>query len=362
MQKNKLSPTQQRYILASKSKTLGEFQKVIACAQSSAQMIDTLSQQEREMFQYQWDKLQKLEAGWVVYGDEEYPQEFYQLSDPPLILFYKGHLPLLQTIKISIVGARMASLAAIKLAQGTAKFLGEAGCTIVSGLAKGIDAATHQGSLDSGTIAILGCGLDVIYPSENKSLFSQIAQKGLLLTEFPLGTPPKSYHFPQRNRLIAALSQSLIIIEAAHQSGSLVTAKLAVDAGKDIYVVPGFPTDPRFAGSLSLLKQGAHLFVDAQSFLDDVFQWDNKCVLQHKPCNIQNPTILAESGKTSIEDINDHSFAEKIFSCISHSPTTIDEIIRKCQTSKERALAAISKLELLGKIQKIGQQSVVRAQ
>lgn len=290
-------------------------------------------------------------VAWITCDDPLYPSSLWQLHKPPLLLFCKGNIELLQLPSVGLVGARNASVAATKLAAESAEALGKSGFVIVSGMARGIDTSAHEGSLASGTIAVLGNGLDMVYPAENRILMEQIAQKGLLLSEFRCGTPPRSSHFPIRNRLIAALSGALVVMEAAAQSGSLVTARYALELGKDIFVVPGFPTDPRYSGSLKLLRDGAQLFMNAEDFL----------VHHLSALSVTTPLLRKRKHEPIVSSpVEKDGVMTVVLNSVSHTPSSIDEIIRKCQTSKENVLAALGTLELMGAIQKTSQNQVVR--
>lgn len=337
-----------KYALALAAKNHHEFLQML---QNHAKPAHYYSQKDLESLNDECQSLHNQGAMWITYDDDLYPSPLRTLSQPPVILFAKGRIDLLRAPCIGIVGARNASLAAAKLAESTAAYLGQCGFVVVSGLAKGIDAAAHEGSLATGTIAVLGQGLDIVYPAENHALMQATAKQGLLLSEFRIGTPPRAQNFPRRNRIIAALANALVIIEAAAKSGSLVTARYALELGKDISVVPGFPTDPRYAGSIKLLQEGASLFSSAQDFIEPYFT-PHSMELSKKIRHIPQ----AEVNSLSLED----AISTKILNCISHVPSSIDEIIRKCQTSKDIVLAAIGRLELLGAIQRTPQNQVVK--
>jgi DNA processing protein len=208
----------------------------------------------------------------VLRGDAAWPEVIEVLTDPPETLFVRGDVELLQERSIGIVGTRECSHEGARFTRRMARELAEAGWCIVSGLARGIDAAAHQGALDAdgGTAAVLGCGLDVSYPPENRSLQRAIARAGVLVSEFPPGVEPARYRFPRRNRILAALSSAAVVVECGVRSGARITARFALEQGKDVFVVPGWPESPYSAGPLLLLREGARAVRSAADLRDDL--------------------------------------------------------------------------------------------
>ncbi|BEI41847.1 hypothetical protein PHIN9_17780 [Polynucleobacter sp. HIN9] len=210
----------------------------------------------------------------ITQGSSFYPKRLLDLSDPPKRLFYIGDIGLLTQPMLAVVGARKASPSGLLLAQRFSSALGLAGYHIISGMAYGIDGAAHRGILDIGasckTIAVCGSGLDRTYPPEHRELARRIATNGLLLSEYPPGTGPKGFHFPRRNRLIAALSLGVVVIEAAQKSGSLITAYQASSLGREVFVLPGPITSPLFEGSHQLIQEGAKLVRSVQDVLEEL--------------------------------------------------------------------------------------------
>ena len=206
--------------------------------------------------------------------DVHYPARLNHLNDPPETLYCAGNAALLQLPMIAIVGSRSASLGGLQNAGYFARGLAKAGLLVISGLARGVDGAAHCAALDvasgSATLAVCGTGLDLVYPPEHLSLANKIRQQGLLISEFPLGIGPKASHFPRRNRLIAALSLGVVVIEAANKSGSLITAKLAVELGREVFAVPGQINNPLSAGCHQLIQQGAKLVCRPQEVLEEL--------------------------------------------------------------------------------------------
>lgn len=206
-------------------------------------------------------------------ADALYPSTLLQAADPPLLLFAQGRLDLLAKPAVAVVGSRHPSPQGRDNAYAFAKALSDAGVTVVSGLALGVDGAAHQGALDGGqgsTIAVVGTGLDVVYPKSHQALTQRLAEQGLLLSEFTLGTPPLQANFPKRNRIVAALSRATLVVEAAVQSGSLITARLAAEMGREVLAIPGSIHSPQARGCHALIKQGAKLVETAQDVLDEL--------------------------------------------------------------------------------------------
>src|SRR5438046_2971145 len=208
----------------------------------------------------------------ITLADETYPRALLEIADPPPLLYTHGRLPLLRQAALAVVGSRNASAQGESNAEHFATALSAAGLTIVSGLALGIDAAAHRGGLAGGssTIAVLGTGIDVVYPTRNVELAAQIARDGLLVSEFPLGTPAIAHNFPRRNRLISGLARGCLVVEATLDSGSLITARLAVEQGREVLAIPGSIHSPLSRGCHSLIKQGAKLVESAQDVLEEL--------------------------------------------------------------------------------------------
>lgn len=200
-----------------------------------------------------------LAAHLIVLGDAAYPSALAALNAPAPVLWARGRTDLLGHEAVAVVGARVASAAGRRFAQGLAAELGTAGFVVVSGMARGIDAAAHQGALASGTVAVLGGGVDDIYPPDNAELYARLIEDGCVLSESPVGARAQARDFPRRNRIIAGLSRAVVVVEAEQRSGSLITARLAAEQGREVLAVPGSPLDPRCAGTNDLIRQGAAL-------------------------------------------------------------------------------------------------------
>jgi DNA processing protein len=208
----------------------------------------------------------------IVHGDEFYPKLLAQINDPPPVLYIQGRKELLNACCLAIVGSRAATGYGRRVAFSLAAHLADASVTIVSGLAMGIDVEAHAGALSvgGGTVAVLGCGLDIVYPDQNRKMFSRIREHGVLVSEYPMRTRPEGFRFPARNRIIAGTSQGVVVVEAARKSGSLITAQLALDEGREVFAVPGQVDSFKSAGTHWLLKQGAKLVQTAEDVLEEL--------------------------------------------------------------------------------------------
>jgi DNA processing protein len=222
---------------------------------------------ERELMQ-----LARFGGQTVIFGDEAYPEMLGQISDPPPVLYIYGRKDLLNGCCLAMVGSRAASAYGRRIAFSLSAYLAERSVTIVSGLAMGIDGEAHSGALSAGggTVAVLGCGLDVVYPTQNTRIFGSIRENGALISEYPLMTRPEGFRFPARNRIIAGMSQGVVVVEAARKSGSLITAQFALDEGREVFAVPGQVDSFKSEGTHWLLKQGAKLVQTAEDVLEEL--------------------------------------------------------------------------------------------
>ncbi|MDV7271728.1 DNA-processing protein DprA [Thioclava sp. A2] len=271
----------------------------------------------------------------LCYGGTDYPAQLMELDDPPAVLWALGRIELLTTSLVALVGARNASSLGRRMTQAIAQELGQAGVTTVSGLARGIDTIAHETTLDTGTIAVQAGGIDVIYPQENKDLAGKIAETGLRLSEGPPGLQPQARHFPQRNRIISGLSQAVVVIEAAPQSGSLITARCALDQGREVMAVPGHPFDGRAGGCNQLLRDGALLVRGGRDVLEAL-------VLEHPPETPPAPPDAAPP-KPPATDI-----AARLLDLLGPSPTAEDQVIRDLEITASEFAVALLPLELDG--------------
>lgn len=274
----------------------------------------------------------------------DYPDSLRQIDGAPPILWVRGDPAWLSRNPLAVIGARNASSLGLRMARGMAAGLGEAGQTVVAGLARGIDTAAHNAALPTGTVAVMAGGVDVIYPAENTVLAAQIAEKGALVSEQPPGTEPAARHFPTRNRIISGLSQAVVVIEAAHRSGSLITAKNALDQGREVMAVPGHPMDARAAGCNMLIRDGAVLVRNSADVLAGLQMTANGA---ETPAQPETPPPLQDRKppRTAPDDIE-----SRILSHLSPSPTEENDLIRQLGLSAQHASAAILSLELQGRL------------
>ena len=257
-----------------------------------------------------------------------------------------GHAGLLTREIVAIVGARNASANGRRFARNLAAELGQAGVVVASGLARGIDAEAHAGALESGTVAVVAGGIDVPYPTENRSLYEKIAALGAIVAEQPLGTVPQARHFPRRNRIISGLSQGVVVVEATRRSGSLITARQALDQGRDVFAVPGTPLDPRAQGPNDLIKNGAILIEGAKDILDEL--------RSRRPQRITEPKGLdfSEKPAASLPESEVEAARPEILSRLGPSPVDVDELLRQCQVSPAILATVLLELELAGRLER----------
>lgn len=292
-------------------------------------------------------RLRKIGAMPLVLGHPDYPPLLALLEDAPPFIAVQGDPALLSTHAIALVGGRNASANGQRMAETLAAALAET-LTVVSGMARGIDAAAHQGALAAGrTIAVVAGGLDMPYPPEHAALQARIAEAGAVVAETPLGTAPQARHFPRRNRIIAGLSLGVVVVEAAPRSGSLITARIAQEAGREVFAVPGSPIDPRSRGGNDLLRQGAVLVESAQDVLDNL--------PVHPICEAGTaPSGLAEPAPDLAEDPSDlPGVRRQVLELLSPSPVMVDDIVRRCQFSAAAVTVVLLELELAGRLERL---------
>ena len=277
----------------------------------------------------------------LVLGDADYPASLLRIDDPPLMLYLMGNATLTDlTRSVAVVGSRNPSPQGILNARNFARSLGQAGVTVVSGLALGIDGAAHEGALDSlepgtqrlATIAVVGTGLDQVYPSRHRELAQRIARNGLLISEYPLGTPPLSANFPRRNRILAGLAQGTLVVEAALRSGSLITARLTAEQGKDVFAIPGSIHAAQARGCHALIKQGAKLVEAVQDVLEEM--------------NITSPNAALASDELPEP-------AQGLLDCLGFDPVGLDALQARCGLAMADLQAELMALELEGKVARL---------
>lgn len=277
---------------------------------------------------------ERLGARLILMGDADYPGMLAAVDPPPPLLWTRGDAGFLSRPCIGVVGARIASAGGQRIARGLSRQLGEAGHVVVSGLARGIDAAAHHGALPTGTVAVLGGGVDDVYPSENADLYRQIVEQGCIVSESPVGARAQARDFPRRNRIISGLSRGVIVVEAEIRSGSLITARLANEQGRDVFAVPGSPLDPRSRGPNELLRQGAILCEG----LEDVDRAFSTLRTLREPLN--------DSPFRGAPDDLDQALVDQVAALLSPTPIPRDELARALDLPVGIVAAALLELSL----------------
>ena len=280
----------------------------------------------------------------VALGEPAYPARLRMIDDPPPLIALDGVFAKLMSPMLAIVGSRNASAAGAKFAERLARELGEAGFVIVSGLARGIDAAAHRASLASGTIAVLAGGHDHIYPAEHVPLAESIREQGVLLSEMPMSWEPRGRDFPRRNRLISGLSVGVVIVEAARRSGSLITARMALEQGREVFAVPGSPLDPRAEGTNGLLKQGAALVTEAADVIDAINP------ILGRPIDVSAKEPQRDAPDAGREPASDER--HRIVALLGPIPVDIDDLVRLSGASAAIVRTVLLELELAGRLER----------
>lgn len=301
-----------------------------------------LSDIERE-----YAALRKLGGDIICAIEENYPLALSSIDDAPPVLSYLGNPDWMHRSCLAVVGARNASLNGKKFAGKLSADLGAREQVIVSGLARGIDTAAHQGALQSGTIAVVAGGIDDIYPEENAALYHQIREGGLILAESPLGQKPFAQSFPKRNRIVSGLSKGVIVVEATMRSGSLITARMASEQGRDIYAVPGHPLDPRASGSNHLIREGATLVRSADDIMESLMEFSG-----HSMRDYHFRQISLAPPVDSYEEPPENSH-DTVLEILSFTPIAVDEILRSCHLSIGSLQSILLDLELAGRIKRL---------
>jgi DNA processing protein len=293
--------------------------------------------------------LDKAGASLLAWGEPDYPPALAAIDDAPPLLAVRGNAALLGRRAIAVVGARNASANGRRLARDLASELGRHRLAVASGLARGIDAAAHLGALPTGTIAVLAGGIDIVYPPENQELYEAIVAQGAVVAEPALGTVPQARHFPRRNRIISGLSLGIVVVEAAARSGSLITARFALDQGREVFAVPGSPLDPRCRGTNDLIRNGATL----TESVDDV--------LAQLPAGIAGPAghfvaapatpSWAPAPPAGGGEARDSAQAQ-IVERLGPTPVAVDELVRQCHVSPATVVTILLELELAGRLER----------
>ena len=285
---------------------------------------------------------QKSGARYLFLDDADYPELLSHLDNAPPAIIIRGDVGLLLRTPVAMVGARNASAGACRFARTLAYELGQGGFAVVSGLARGIDTAAHAGSIDSGTIAVIAGGIDIAYPPENRELQDAIAERGLLIAEMPPGTEPRARHFPYRNRIIAGLALGTVVIEAAPKSGSLITARLAAEAGREVMAIPGSPLDPRSHGCNQLIREGATLVQNAAEIAELLRPMDDRLVRSAAP-----KTRMA----LTVDDGGDGDRGV-VTNLMGMTYVSVDELVRQSGVNQSVVQMVLLELELAGKLER----------
>ena len=294
-----------------------------------------------KLFQHNANKEIDADLAWaaesgnriITLADADYPKALLDQPDPPVLLYAKGRVELLNRPTIAVVGSRNATKQGEANAEAFSEALASAGITIVSGLALGIDAAAHRGGLKltASTIAVIGTGPDRIYPARNADLARRIADGGLIISEFAVGTPPLANNFPRRNRIIAGLGMGCLVVEAAQRSGSLITARLAAEMGRDVFAIPGSIHSPLSRGCHSLIRQGAKLVESAQDILEEL-RWESTLIAAKSPDSIADPAQAA------------------LLTALGHETCSVDNLVDASGLTADSVLAILMALELNGRV------------
>jgi DNA processing protein len=303
--------------------------------------IATMAEAEQE-----YALIDRFGGSYLFWGAPGYPALLAELENAPPVLTVKGDLRLLDRPAVALVGARNASAAAQRFARQLAADLGQRNHVTVSGLARGIDTAAHQGSLDSGTIAVIAGGIDTIYPPENAALQADIATRGLLIAEQPPGITARAHHFPFRNRIIAGLAMGTVVVEAAPRSGSLITARLAAEAGREVMAVPGSPLDPRAQGCNLLVRQGAVLIQSASDVIEQLSGFDGQPRFRQPELDFRGVTAAAQAVDASADD------RQLLIDLLGPVAVPVDELIRQSTLSPAIVQTVLLELELAGRLER----------
>ncbi len=315
----------------------------------------------RSAAQKEFELARRQNTRLLAFDDPEYPENLRAAEDAPPVIYVRGQINCLrQPLSLSIVGARNASLNGRKLASQISCELTSQGIMIVSGMARGIDTAAHKGAMfalnrTGSTVAVLGTGIDIAYPAENQKLCEQIAGQGAVISEFPLGTEPSAGNFPRRNRIVSALTDGTLVVEASLHSGSLITARLALEQGRDVFAVPGFPTDERSAGPNKLIKDGAFLVENAEDILN-VLSADARRKIPRTPRPVQTDLFVKPLDKESkTADIPDTASPDRetdILSLLTPAGVYVDELIRVSGLDSAAVSLRLLELEMEGRIER----------
>ncbi len=295
--------------------------------------------------------LHRIGARLVCWGEPAYPSALSAIEDAPPILSVLGRVELLDRPMIAVVGARNASANGRRLARELAAGLGQGGLVVVSGLARGIDAAAHLGGIETGTAAVVAGGVDIVYPEENRGLYDALRRQGAIVAELPLGSEPQARHFPRRNRIISGMALGVLVVEAAARSGSLITARYALEQGREVFAVPGSPLDPRCRGANDLLRRGATLTETAEDVLSQLGPLVRAAPPPRPlPAEESWPARWPPGGAG--EPTDDEDALNMILESLGPTPVAVDELVRQCQLTASAVATLLLELELAGRVER----------
>ncbi len=303
----------------------------------------------RQRAQRELDRLVELNISLVAFNSSQYPHSLRLIADSPSLLYFRGGFQWQEHPAVAIIGARTATEYGKRISAMLAADLTAAGMVVVSGAAYGIDAAAHRGALQAGgeTVAVLGCGVDRVYPRSHAGLFREIIDHGALVSEYPLGTPPEGFRFPARNRIISGLVKGVVVVEATEKSGSLITARLALDQGREVFAVPGRIDSPKSAGTHKLLQQGAHLVQTAEDILEGLSWKSGMFGADRKPEGVDGTPSLTPREQLLLDHLDAY-------------PRDIDSIVRNTDFSIVELHSLLLQLELKGLVRQLSGQQYER--
>ncbi|MDA1324936.1 MAG: DNA-processing protein DprA [Proteobacteria bacterium] len=301
---------------------------------------------DRAAVEAEIEALHQLGGRLITLGESDYPSPLAVIADPPPLIQVMGDVSLLGRDCIGIVGARNASAAGRRFTRDIAADLGACDLVVASGMARGIDTAAHQGALKTGTIAVVAGGVDVTYPRENQPLYEDLLDHGAVIAEQPLGTQPIARHFPPRNRLISGLSLGVLVIEAAPRSGSLITARMALEQGREVFAVPGSPLDPRYRGTNGLIRDGAVLTESVDDVIENLEAMKSSAGRKGSPGEkLRQPVDIPNEIEVSRAQT-------LILELLGPVPVSVDELLRECQLSHALMVMVLLELELAGRLER----------
>ena len=316
----------------------------------------------------QHDKMAEADAVLITMGDPGYPQPLREIFDPPIVLFARGRVELLKSLAVAVVGTRRPTPYGLAVSERLSGDLAHAGLTIVSGMARGVDTAAHKGALAAGgdTIAVLGCGVDVVYPAENRKLAAELAAKGLIVSEFPMGATAFPQNFPIRNRIISGISLGVLVVEGAQYSGSAITAKLAMDQGREVFAIPGNITNKLAWGPNLLIKQGAKLVQDWNDVVSELPAESRRHLIDRGRQKIlaeEGASDAAEAASVSKDPVSEiGAVARKLLASLQVDVAVhLDDLLEKVEdTSPSELIAALFELEMLGLVKQLPGKNFVK--